>query len=149
MTRPSDLMKPHPDLLQNDPQTGEGESALLIVQTVVCACGAHWTDSQLIFKGAGYSYHLTEQRYNALLDGSLPLVGQRVHERLVPVCFNCRAAALPHGWPGTEHHSPSSPHYPYDEWPDQHKAKLVRKARTKPARTEDETKALVDKLLDF
>lgn len=137
----------HEDHLESDPRSGSDEKALLIIQQVVCACGADWTESNLIFKGAGYSYHLTQQRYVALLNNTLPVVGRRVHARIVPICHNCRGHHLPTGWDDTRDAS-SDPHYPYEQWPDKHKEALVAKARKKPKKTETEISSLVDNLMD-
>ncbi len=128
------------------------ERALLIIMPVQCACGHHWTDSELIFKADGYSYNLTPARYDALLNKSLRVEGKRVHPRLVPICHECTVPARD-GWADapTDPDANPDPHYPYELWPDKHKQKLISKARQRPDkthRTVQDIASIADSILD-
>ncbi len=144
--RPSELNKPLPDIHEDDPTTGEDERCLLIVHDVHCECGFTWTDSEIIFRSKGYSYHLTRQRYDALLNGSLIVEGKRVHSRLVPICHNCKGGNLPNGW--TDSTNDADPHYPYEQWPDKWKNSPRRTRMKRPDPEPSEIRASIIAGLD-
>ena len=126
------------------------ERALLIITPVQCACGHHWTESTLIFKADGYSYNLTPNRYDALLNGSLPIEGKRVHPRVTPVCHECKAPARD-GWADAGHGDNPDPHYPYELWPDKHKEALRKRAGRRPDKSQrsvEDIAKIADSLMD-
>jgi hypothetical protein len=114
-----------------DQKMQEGERALLIVHDVACYCGHTWTDSEIIFRSNGYSYHLTQARFDALVSGDLTVEGKRFHTRLVPICHSCRGASLPTGWKD----SPDADPYDPALFPDKNQP---RRARFRPPPSQED-----------
>lgn len=70
--------------------------ALVLVQQCRCLrCNYRWRDSSLLFRmdSGAYSYHQSNERMQALADGSLPISGRRTSKRAVGACHSC--APLP------------------------------------------------------